>query len=629
MLSSPSSTSLPSSSSPPPPPHTGTSASRRVALETYWREVQSIEEEEEGEDEDEEDERKSLDEAELDESWLTEAGLSSLVTASSEEKMAAPAEALLSTLTRQQASTVRRRLDNYNETLRKRNKQPIRDVRDVFTQADLADRSPSPPSNRSGSSPGRYHRTTKTIRRHTHRVRPSVPMCLFNERPSEDLSSLSHSLPRSPSPPMPVTQTRQPDWMLRDCPYSEGVAEHKQGGACWDCLRFQGDDSCDVPFVPVSPSQGLTYADDLSSCDLTQLGFISHIELSTFLLALGVQTKHTRPPRRWNQDSGVFGVPLNFLLENDRKKFPGVKVPIVYQKLLCILEQSVETEGILRVPGSVARLKYLRRELDRCGGDIDWSSVRQVEAAGLLKLFIRELPTPLLTHTHLSTFHSVLGISSVLHQVQALHLLSLLLPEVNRETLRALLVFLREVVSHQDQNRMSLWNVSMVMAPNLFSCRHRGNKQSIARQRDEMEEAVGGARLIRLMITHQDLLWTVPRFLLSQVRQMNQAANQKQFGLTRTTKRLLRRKNDKNQVAELCEGVIRVQAPSHTKVSMAVQLDGQTRAKDVTARYECENSPVQSLYEVGGNICERRLHPDCVLLDVYRVNPHCDWLIKP
>lgn len=35
--------------------------------------------------------------------------------------------------------------------------------------------------------------------------------------------------------------------------------------------------------------------------------------------------------------------------------------------------------------------------------------MRQVEAAGLLKLFIRELPTPLLTHTHLSTYRSVLG----------------------------------------------------------------------------------------------------------------------------------------------------------------------------------------------------------------------------
>ncbi|XP_044195534.1 rho GTPase-activating protein 28 isoform X1 [Thunnus albacares] len=382
--------------------------------------------------------------------------------------------------------------------------------------------------------------------------------------------------------------------------------------------------------------QGLTWADDLSSGDLTQLGFITHIELSTFLLALGIQTKRTRLPRRRSRDSGVFGVPLVTLLENDKKKFPGVKVPVVFQKLLCILEQSgLQTEGILRVSGSAARLKHLRRELDRCSGSpggFDWSAVRQVDAAGLLKLFIRELPTPLLTHTHLSTYHAVLGVSSLVHQVQALQLLSLLLPESHRDTLRALLVFLRKVVSHQDQNRMTLWNVSMVLAPNLFACRHCGNKHTVAMQQAEMEEAVRGAHLVQLMITHQDLLWTVPTFLLSQVRQMNQMSNQRERGLTKTTRRLLRRKNDKNdrnQVTELCEGVIRVHAPLHTKVSMAIQLDGQTRAKDITARFECENSPVQHLYEVGGNICERRLHADCLLLDVYRVNPRCDWLIKP
>uniref|UniRef100_A0A3B4U5M3 Rho GTPase-activating protein 28-like n=1 Tax=Seriola dumerili TaxID=41447 RepID=A0A3B4U5M3_SERDU len=563
MLSCPPTTSP--SPSPPPPTNTMTSDPRHAAMETYWREVQSIEEEKEGEDEDEEEEeRKSMDgksnlqqsetfapclistclclpaEVELEEAWLTEAGLSSLVTGSSEDEAPPPAEAVLSTLTRQQTATVRRRLDIYNETLKKRNKQPIRDVRDIFTQV------------------GQIYTLT----------------------------------------------------------YTQSVTK----------------------FVPVCPSQDLTWADDLSSCDLTQLCFISHIELSTFLVALGVQTKHTRPPRHRTRDGGVFGVPLNSLLENDRKKFPGIKVPVVFQKLLCILEQTgLQTEGILRVPGSAARLKYLRRELDRCGGDLDWSAVRQVDAAGLLKLFIRELPTPLLTHTHLSTYR----VSSVLHQVQALQLLSLLLPEVNRDTLRALLVFLRKVVSHQDQNRMSLWNVSMVMAPNLFSCRHHGNKLSITKQREEMEEAVGGAQLIRLMITHQDLLWIVPSFLLSQVRRMNQATNQKQSGLTRTGRRLLRRKsdkNDRNQITEVCEGVIRVCAPLHTKVSMAIQLDGQMRAKDVTARFEFENSfigmrdqkPIfPDLYEVGGNICERRLHPDCILLDVYRANPHCDWLIKP
>uniref|UniRef100_H3CFJ2 Rho-GAP domain-containing protein n=1 Tax=Tetraodon nigroviridis TaxID=99883 RepID=H3CFJ2_TETNG len=533
---------------------------------------------------------------ELEEAWLAEAGLSSLVT---EEDTPLSAEVLLSTLTRQQAATVRKRLDKYTETLKSRNRQPVKDVRDIFTEIDPLGEDASPSQ----------HTLLETHPRSSH------------------------------TPTTPADDSRQADWLLREYPYSEGVAEHKQRGTCWDCLRFHGDNSDDHPFGLVSPAQGLTWADDLSSHDLTSLGFICHIELSTFLQTLGVQTKRTRSRRLRTRDSGVFNVPLNSLLENDRKKFPGIKVPVFFQKLLWVLESSLQTEGILRVPGSAARLKFLRREADRRCGGFDWSTVRPADAAGLLKLFIRELPTPLLTHTHLPTYRSVLGIPSVVHQVQALQLLILLLPEAHRETLRALLVFLRKVVSHQDQNRMSLWNVSMVMSPNLFSCLRPKNKSSAAKQQQEMEEAVGGAYLIRLMITHQDLLWTVPNFLLSQVRHMNQASSQKELVLSKT-RRLLRKKNgknDMNRITDLCEGVIRVHAPLHTKVSMAIQLDGQMRAKDVTCRFECDNrcspllsldSPCQHLYEVGGNITERRLHPDCVLLEVYRVNPHCDWLIK-
>lgn len=74
-------------------------------------------------------------EVELEEAWLMEAGLSSLVMASSsEDNMLLPPEALLSTLTRQQAATVKKRLDNYKETLKTRNRQPIKDVRDIFTE---------------------------------------------------------------------------------------------------------------------------------------------------------------------------------------------------------------------------------------------------------------------------------------------------------------------------------------------------------------------------------------------------------------------------------------------------------------------------------------------------------------
>uniref|UniRef100_A0A3Q2CBQ2 Rho GTPase activating protein 28 n=1 Tax=Cyprinodon variegatus TaxID=28743 RepID=A0A3Q2CBQ2_CYPVA len=477
MLSSHSATFVSTSSS-HPPPHPVTSDSRKVTMETYWREVQSIEEEQEGEEEEEEEEEsKSLDEVELEEAWLTEAGLSSLLVDSASTEAPPVAEAVLSTLTRQQAATVKKRLDNYNETLRKRNRQPIRDVRDVFTEVGHKEHPPG----------------------------------VFNQtREPEGESSVS-----------PV-----PQW------------------------RFSTSD-CSV-FCP--------------------------------------------------SDSGVFGVSLNSLLDNDRKTFPGVKVPVFFQK--------VKNLSVGNLQGLMA---YLRRELDRCWSIFDWSEVRPVDASGLLKLFIRELPTPLLTNAHLSTFCSLLGV----HQVQALQLLLLLLPEAHRNTLKALLVFLGKVVSHQDHNRMSLWNVSMVMAPNIFTRRNRGNKRSISKQRGEMEEAVGGAHLIGLMIRHQDLLWTVPKFLLSQVRQMNQASNHRQFNLSRATSRLLRRRNEKNDRNQ-------------------VLPDGSTDPGSVWFRLQvgelCEGrrpSGEDHLYEVGGNIYERRLQPDCCLLDVYRENPGCDWLIKP
>ncbi len=68
---------------------------------------------------------------------------------------------------------------------------------------------------------------------------------------------------------------------------------------------------------------------------------------------------------------------------------------------------------------------------------------------------------------------------------------------------QALLEFLRKVVAYEEKNRMSLWNVSMIVAPNLFTFRGKSVKQ------EEMQGAVAAAQLVRLLITHQDLLWTV------------------------------------------------------------------------------------------------------------------------
>uniref|UniRef100_A0AAR2J2L7 Rho-GAP domain-containing protein n=1 Tax=Pygocentrus nattereri TaxID=42514 RepID=A0AAR2J2L7_PYGNA len=539
---------------PPSPPERSMSRDSQDSMEDYWSEVRNIEEDCQGGQE-EMIERSSMDEVELEEAWLHEAGLSTLVSGTLTDS---PAEALLSTLTRSQAAMVKKRLDNYTQTMRKRNKQPIRHVRDVFSTAD--------------TSVSRTHKSLETV--------------------------LSRY-----------------DW--------SASMLHVLIDSYLAAVKFQ----------IVTPKQGLTRVHDLSSEDIKKIACISLIELTTFYDALGIELKRNRMVRSKVRETGIFGVPLTTLLENDQKKFPGSKVPLVFKKLLSKLEQTgLQTEGILRVPGSASRVKHLRQELDTKFYEdrFDWEQVRHNDAAGLLKMFIRELPHPLLTQQHMPAFTAAQNIPSTKHQLQALHLLILLLPEVNRDTLKALLEFLNKVVAYEEKNRMSLWNVSMIVAPNLFTSRDKTTRQ------EEMQGAAGAAHLVRLLIIYQDLLWTVPCFLISHVRKMNEAAMSKKTPSSEKTKRkLLRRRNtdrekEKSEVTDLREGVIRVQAPLHAKVSMAIQLDNETRARDVMARFDFENGRRQKcfLFEVGGNIGERCLHPDTHLLEVYRVNPHCEWILK-
>ncbi|TSK16093.1 Rho GTPase-activating protein 18 [Bagarius yarrelli] len=485
---------------PSSPPERSISQDSQDSMEDYWSEVRNIEEDCQAGHE-EMMEKGSIDEAELEEAWLHEAGLSTLVSGALVDS---PAEALLSTLTRSQAAMVKKRLDNYTQTLRKRNKQPIRHVRDVFSTADPSSAEPTPTVSPNGT------------------ITPILP----HWTPPKGRQSCPVFTPVDSS--MSECQS-EPNILLVEVPYSEGVTANRKGRDCYDCQRIWKSDK-DLPtFQIVKPKQGLTRVHDLSSEDLKKIGYISLIELTTFYDALGIELKRNRGVRSKVRETGIFGVPLTTLLENDQKKFPGSKVPLVFKK-------------------------HLRQELEAKFYDdsFDWEQVRQNDAAGLLKMFIRELPYPLLTLQHLPAFTAAQNISSHKHQLQALHLLVLLLPEANRDTLKK------------------------------------------AKQ-EEMQGAAGAAHLVRLLIVHQDLLWTVPCFLISHVRKMNEASTSKKTPSSEKTKRkLLRRRNterdkERSEVTDLCEGVIRVQAPLHAKISMAIKLDSKTKARDVMARFDFEN----------------------------------------
>ncbi|XP_069778441.1 rho GTPase-activating protein 18-like isoform X2 [Narcine bancroftii] len=639
------------------------------SMEDFWSEVRSIKEStQNGQEEQTLVEVKPSEEGEMEAEWLQEVGLSTLVSgAAGEDGMA-----LLSTLTRAQAAAVQRRLDTYTQTTRRRNKQPIRDVRDVFGLTDSPARIELMAPDTSPTSNGVQQQEEKT----------SWDPTKENIK-NDEIESQHHK----------TEITEDLNW---DIPYSESLmaAQKIQPPRTKSSKR---PNSTSLPKFTIPKDRlGLTRIGDLSCQDMKKIHNLALIEITTFYDALGLELKRNRPVRVKAKEAGLFGVPLTTLLENDQKKVPGTKIPLIFQKLLSKMEETgLDAEGILRVPGSASRVKQkkeklsntvdvwclllitgtafgnYRQELEAKFYDaFDWEQVHHNDVACLLKTFIRELPYPLLTAEYLPAFVAVQNISPTKLQLQALHLIIMLLPDPNRDTIKAFLEYLSKVVANEAKNRMSLWNVSMIVAPNLFMCKGRtGNHQ-------QAEAATKAANIVQLLIKYQDILWTVPSFMIAQVRKMNESENRRRTRVawlsppsfffppafkgncSPPSGSSARGRNRNPELASwdvagvsLCpsalrhsfkldipEGVIRVYATKLSKVSMAIQLDNETKASDILARFHCENSSSSTaplngqshyLFEIGGNIGERCLDLNTYILDLYHLNPNATWVIKP
>uniref|UniRef100_F7AEK2 Rho GTPase activating protein 28 n=2 Tax=Macaca mulatta TaxID=9544 RepID=F7AEK2_MACMU len=620
-----------------------------ASMEDFWREIGSIKESSMGgQEEPPPAEVTPADEGELEAEWLQDVGLSTLISGDEEED----GKALLSTLTRTQAAAVEKRYNTYTQTMRKKNKQSVRDVRDIFGVRE------SPPRDSCDNHTNQLD-GTKEERELPTVIKASGSMAILETIP--DLPVHSNG---SPEPGQPVQNAvSDDDYLEKNIPpeaeelsfevsYSEMVTEALKRNKLKKS-DIKKEDYVLTKFIVQKTRFGLTEAGDLSAEDMKKIRHLSLIELTAFFDAFGIQLKRNKTEKVKGRDNGIFGVPLTVLLDSDRKKDPGVKVPLVLQKFFEKVEESgLESEGIFRLSGCTAKVKQYREELDaKFNADkFKWDKMCHREAAVMLKAFFRELPTSLFPVEYIPAFISLMERGPhVKVQFQALHLMIMALPDANRDTAEALMTFFSKVIANESKNRMSLWNISTVMAPNLFFSRSKHSDY------EELLLANTAAHIIRLMLKYQKILWKVPSFLITQVRRMNEATMllKKQLPSVRKllrrrtleretaspkTSKVLQKSPSARRMSDVPEGVIRVHAPLLSKVSMAIQLNNQTKAKDILAKFQYENShgssecikiQNQRLYEIGGNIGEHCLDPDAYILDVYRINPQAEWVIKP
>ncbi|KAI9835493.1 MAG: hypothetical protein M1837_003777 [Sclerophora amabilis] len=181
---------------------------------------------------------------------------------------------------------------------------------------------------------------------------------------------------------------------------------------------------------------------------------------------------HQHDVERTSVARAVFGAPLAEAAEFSRPVGVDVHLPAVVYRCIEYLDAkgATDEEGLFRLSGSNVVIKSLRERFNT-EGDVNFLAGEQYydvhAVASLLKLYLRELPSTVLTRElHLDFLH-VTEIEDKEQKVAALHILVYQLPRANHSLLRALSSFLITIVSNSDVNKMTVRNVGIVFAPTL------------------------------------------------------------------------------------------------------------------------------------------------------------------
>uniref|UniRef100_A0A673WUJ3 Rho GTPase activating protein 22 n=1 Tax=Salmo trutta TaxID=8032 RepID=A0A673WUJ3_SALTR len=170
---------------------------------------------------------------------------------------------------------------------------------------------------------------------------------------------------------------------------------------------------------------------------------------------------------------GIFGQHLEETMQCESGCGSSSKtvVPLLVHRCVCFIHlHGLTEEGLFRMPGQTNHVRELQDAFD-CGEKPLFDSNTDVHTvASLLKLYLRELPEPVVPFNKYTEFLSTAqlltkdkeeGIFELGRQVRTL-------PQVNYNLLKYICRFLDEVQSHSSQNKMSVQNLATVFGPNIL-----------------------------------------------------------------------------------------------------------------------------------------------------------------
>jgi len=162
------------------------------------------------------------------------------------------------------------------------------------------------------------------------------------------------------------------------------------------------------------------------------------------------------------KDNSVFGCHLHY---QRVEKDIGLQIPEFIWRCVKKLESStifLNTEGIYRVPGDAARIQKIRLDVDQAKWD-SFNACDDVHVlAGALKLFLRELPDPLIPYkVHSDLVKASMGVGVEKDDIaQSLEIVLDQLELVERDTLEVVIQHLAKVA--KAPNKMDIENLGLL-----------------------------------------------------------------------------------------------------------------------------------------------------------------------
>jgi len=189
-----------------------------------------------------------------------------------------------------------------------------------------------------------------------------------------------------------------------------------------------------------------------------------------------------------------FGVPLDQSITNCEIHSVKHITEIIMSHMIV---NCLDTEGLFRVPGDKFKIEELKDKFED-GTSPNLSHYSAHDLAGLLKLYFRSLPEPLLTYKLFKPFVEAQRLEALENRCKRTAELVGQLPVDARKLLYMLTIFLAIVASHHEKNMMNAPNLAKCMGPNLLH-----PKDDIPPE-DLMRDCLDINSCVQLMIENHD-----------------------------------------------------------------------------------------------------------------------------